>query len=41
MRSLPTPRGAVTELLIATLQNVPGTLGAVELPRFDEPLARG
>jgi Iron-containing redox enzyme len=39
MRRLPTPRGPVTELLIGALQDAPGALRPVELPRFDEPLA--
>ncbi len=39
MRSLPTPRGPVTELLIGTLQRAPGGLRPVELPSFEEPLA--
>ncbi len=37
MRSLPSPRGPVTELLIGTLQDPPGTLEALEPPRFEAP----
>jgi hypothetical protein len=39
MRSLPSPRGQVTERLLAALQHAPGNLDAGELPRFAEPLA--
>lgn len=39
MRRLPTPRGPLTELLIAALQDAPGALEPVELPPFEEPLA--
>jgi hypothetical protein len=39
MRSLPSPRGLVTERLIDALQRAPGSLDAGELPPFDEPLA--
>jgi Iron-containing redox enzyme len=39
MRSLPSPRGPVTEMLMAGLQHAPGTLEAGEPTRFEEPLA--
>jgi Iron-containing redox enzyme len=39
MRSLPAPRGPISERLIAVLQQPPGSLDAAELPAFDEPLA--
>lgn len=39
MQRLPSPRGAVSERLLAALQDSPGTLGVVELPSFAEPLA--
>lgn len=39
MRSLPSPRGPATELLIGALRDAPGALGSAErLPAFDEPL---
>lgn len=37
MRSLPSPRGPITELLIGTLQDPPGTLEALEPARFGAP----
>ncbi|MBV9603459.1 MAG: iron-containing redox enzyme family protein [Solirubrobacterales bacterium] len=39
MHSLPSPRGPVSEHLLTALQNAPGTLDAIELPSFGEPLA--
>ena len=39
MRSLPSPRGEVTERLIAAFAHAPGSLAAGALPRFDDPLA--
>lgn len=39
MRTLPSPRGAVSERLLAALQGPPGNLDPVELPSFEEPLA--
>src|SRR5579864_366784 len=39
MRTLPSPRGPATELLIGALRDAPGALGSAEgLPDFDEPL---
>jgi len=38
MRSLPSPRGPVTEQLIASLGQVPGSLGSPALPGFGDPL---
>jgi hypothetical protein len=39
MRSLPSPRGPITERLIGGLGHVPGSLDPGALPRFDDPLA--
>ncbi len=39
MQSLPPPRGAVSERLLAALRGRPGALDAAELPDFEEPLA--
>jgi Iron-containing redox enzyme len=39
MRSLPAPRGPVTERLLSALQHAPGSLDAGASPRFDDPLA--
>jgi Iron-containing redox enzyme len=39
MQSLPTPRGPVSEQLIAALQDPPGTLVAIEPPSAEEPLS--
>jgi hypothetical protein len=39
MRSLPSPRGPVTERLLATLGQSPGSLDATALPRFEDPLS--
>jgi hypothetical protein len=39
MRSLPSPRGPVSEHLLSALQGPPGTLDAGELPAFADPLA--
>ena len=39
MRCLPSPRGPVTERLIAGLGHEPGSLDAGALPRFDDPLS--
>jgi hypothetical protein len=39
MRTLPSPRGPVTERLLDTLVEAPGALDAGALPRFDGPLA--
>jgi heme oxygenase-like protein len=39
MQSLPPPRGAVSERLLAALPGRPGTLDAIELPSFEAPLA--
>ncbi|HET6864616.1 MAG TPA: iron-containing redox enzyme family protein [Solirubrobacteraceae bacterium] len=39
MSSLPSPRGPVTERLIAAFGHAPGSLDAGALPRFDDPLA--
>jgi hypothetical protein len=39
MRSLPSPRGPVTERLIAGLGDAPGSLDFGTLPGFDDPLA--
>src|SRR5690242_1096416 len=39
MRSLPSPRGPITERLIAAFGRAPGSLDAGTLPRFDDPLA--
>jgi hypothetical protein len=38
MRSLPSPRGPITERLIAGLGHLPGSLDAGTLPRFEDPL---
>jgi hypothetical protein len=39
MRSLPSPRGPVTERLLAALGQTPGSLDAEGVPRFDDPLS--
>jgi hypothetical protein len=39
MRSLPSPRGPVTERLLAALGESPGGLEAPRLPGFDDPLS--
>src|SRR5436309_12381380 len=39
MRSLPSPRGPVSDALIARLRDEAGALGPVSIPRFDRPLA--
>jgi hypothetical protein len=39
MRTLPTPRGEVSERLLAALQDQPGTIAALGLPSFEDPLA--
>ena len=39
MRSLPSPRGPLTELLVDALQDAPGALPRVELPPSANPLA--
>jgi Iron-containing redox enzyme len=39
MRSLPSPRGPVTQRLIAALGEAPGSLESGALPAFDDPLA--
>lgn len=39
MRSLPSPRGPVTELLLGALQDAPGALPRIELPAWESPLA--
>jgi Iron-containing redox enzyme len=39
MRSLPAPRGPVTDGLIDGLRDEPGTLRRIEVPRFGDPLA--
>jgi hypothetical protein len=38
MRSLPTPRGPVSERLLSALQSPPGSIDADEPPNFAEPL---
>jgi hypothetical protein len=38
MRSLPSPRGPVTELLIGVLPDAAGALPRIEVPHFDDPL---
>jgi Iron-containing redox enzyme len=39
MRTLPSPRGPVTERLLGALQEAPGTLDAIALPAVEEPLS--
>jgi heme oxygenase-like protein len=39
MRSLPSPRGPITERLIDGLRDQPGTLRSVHVPRHEEPLS--
>jgi hypothetical protein len=39
MRSLPSPRGPVTERLLAALGQTPGSLDAIPLPPFGDPLS--
>jgi hypothetical protein len=39
MRSLPSPRGPISERLIAALQHAPGALAAAEPPAPEEPLS--
>jgi hypothetical protein len=39
MRSLPSPRGPVTERLVGAVGQTPGSLRAVSLPRFEDPLS--
>ena len=38
MRTLPSPRGPISELLLDGLRDEPGTLGSVALPGFDDAL---